>query len=105
MWRVGQTLIGGGTCETMGSEFRARIRVTVIPLDPRVLFYRFSEDHKFEKPNDKRALDLMNRCAESVVHDFSDIVLGYGQSDEYSFVFKRSTNLFKRRPRLAPIPS
>ena len=65
------------------------------------MFYpcRFSEDHKFEKPNDSHALGLMNQCAENVMHEFPDIVLGYGQSDEYSFVFKRSTNLFKRRPR------
>ena len=31
--------------------------------------------------------------------EFGDIVLGYGQSDEYSFIFKRDTRVFKRRAR------
>lgn len=28
------------------------------------------------------------------MHEFSDIVLAFGESDEYSFVFKRSTQLY-----------
>ena len=28
---------------------------------------------------------------------FTDIIIGYGQSDEYSFVLKRSSTTFKRR--------
>ena len=39
--------------------------------------------HKFEKPNDKAALDLMNKCAQSIMDEFHDIILAYGQSDEY----------------------
>lgn len=27
-------------------------------------FFRFSTTHNFEKPNDKRALDLMDKCAK-----------------------------------------
>lgn len=27
-------------------------------------FFRFSTTHNFEKPNDKRALDLMDECAK-----------------------------------------
>ena len=65
--------------------------------------YRFSEDHNFTKPNDENALKLMNRCAESVVCKFSDIILAYGQSDEYSFVFRRNTDLFERSPRYGEI--
>ena len=30
----------------------------------------------------------MNFCAECVMEEFKDVVLAYGQSDEYSFVFK-----------------
>lgn len=60
---------------------------------------RFSEKHKFAKPNDERALRLMNHCAESVLSSVDDIVLGYGQSDEYSFVFKRKTETYNRRAR------
>ncbi|WAR21882.1 THG1-like protein [Mya arenaria] len=60
-------------------------------------FHRFSEQHNYIKPNDDRALDLMSKAAETVMEEFKDIVLGYGQSDEYSFVFKKSTNVYNRR--------
>jgi len=60
-------------------------------------FHKFSSKHDFEKPNDKKALDLMNTCAKVVIKDVSDIVLAYGQSDEYSFVFKKNTSLYGRR--------
>lgn len=55
--------------------------------------------YNFEKPNDKRALDLMNSAAKAVVADVQDITLAYGVSDEYSFVFHKSTTLFERRER------
>ena len=44
---------------------------------------RFSDSHEFEKPNDVNALKLMNRCAEEVMKEFQDLILAYGQSDEY----------------------
>jgi tRNA(His) guanylyltransferase len=44
---------------------------------------RFSQAHNFAKPNDRRAIDLMNRCAIEVMKDVKDIILAYGQSDEY----------------------
>ncbi|KAH6609277.1 hypothetical protein Trco_002623 [Trichoderma cornu-damae] len=53
----------------------------------------------FEKPNDKRALDLMNAAAKAVVTDLPEITIAYGVSDEYSFVFHKSCNLFERRAR------
>lgn len=68
----------------------------VIRIDGRN-FHRFSDGHGFEKPNDRRALQLMNKCAETVMKEFTDIVIAYGQSDEYSLVFKRSTTQFNRR--------
>lgn len=68
----------------------------VIRIDGRN-FHRFSDEHGFEKPNDLRALQLMNKCAETVMKEFTDIVIAYGQSDEYSLVFKRSTTQFSRR--------
>ncbi|XP_020519391.1 tRNA(His) guanylyltransferase 1 isoform X2 [Amborella trichopoda] len=58
---------------------------------------RFSEAHEFEKPNDENALMLMNSCAISLLDDFPDIVFAYGVSDEYSFVFKKSSQIYKRR--------
>ncbi len=44
---------------------------------------RFSEIHGFTKPNDKRALDLMDRAARSVMEEYEDDVLAFGESDEY----------------------
>ncbi|KAG7241819.1 hypothetical protein INR49_024789 [Caranx melampygus] len=68
----------------------------VVRLDGRN-FHRFAEQHKFTKPNDNRALGLMSRSARSVMEELEDIVISYGQSDEFSFVFKRSSTWFKRR--------
>jgi hypothetical protein len=42
--------------------------------------------HAFEKPNDERALNLMNACATSMLEKFPDIVFAYGVSDEYRYV-------------------
>lgn len=39
----------------------------------------------------------MSHAAVRVMKEFLDIVLAYGQSDEYSFVFHKSTNLYNRR--------
>lgn len=41
----------------------------------------------------------MSRSALSVMEELDDISIAYGQSDEFSFVFKRSSNWFKRRAR------
>nr|GEY67380.1 tRNA(His) guanylyltransferase 1-like isoform X1 [Tanacetum cinerariifolium] len=41
-------------------------------------FERFSEINEFEKPNDERALNLMNFCATSVMQQYPDIVFAYG---------------------------
>ncbi|XP_052197705.1 tRNA(His) guanylyltransferase 2-like isoform X3 [Diospyros lotus] len=60
-------------------------------------FRGFADAHEFEKPNDERALNLMNSCATSVLEDYHDIVFSYGFSDEYSFVFKKESNFYKRR--------
>ncbi|XP_077466527.1 putative tRNA(His) guanylyltransferase isoform X2 [Stigmatopora argus] len=68
----------------------------VVRLDGRN-FHKFAEQHKFTKPNDLRALDLMTRSARSVMEELEDITIAYGQSDEFSFVFKRSSTWFKRR--------
>ncbi|WIA17706.1 hypothetical protein OEZ85_009223 [Tetradesmus obliquus] len=59
-------------------------------------FTKFSDAHGFEKPNDKRALDLMNECAKAVLREFP-VLLGYGESDEFSFVLHKDATLFGRR--------
>lgn len=60
-------------------------------------FHKFSEKHNFSKPNDLRALSLMNRAAVSVMQEYKDISIAYGESDEYSFVFRKDTLLYNRR--------
>lgn len=68
----------------------------VVRLDGKC-FHKFSDDHNFAKPNDSRGLKLMNYAAFSVMNDFNDLLMAYGQSDEYSFIFKKNSNLYKRR--------
>ncbi|KAM5562640.1 tRNA(His) guanylyltransferase 1 [Rosa sericea] len=68
----------------------------VVRIDGRD-FRTFSEVHEFEKPNDEVALNLMNSCAVSVSEEFPDIVFSYGFSDEFSFVFKKTSKFHQRR--------
>ncbi|CAL9037353.1 tRNA(His) guanylyltransferase 1 isoform X2 [Musa acuminata AAA Group] len=60
-------------------------------------FHQFSAEHAFEKPNDENALNLMNSCAVSMLEQFPDIVFAYGVSDEYSFIWKETTQFYQRR--------
>ena len=60
-------------------------------------FSRFAEVHGYVKPNDVRGLNLMTRAATCVLEDFRDICIAFGQSDEYSFVFRKDTDHYKRR--------
>lgn len=60
-------------------------------------FSRFCDSHQFVKPNDVRALNLMNEAAKTVLEEFKEIILAFGQSDEYSFVFGKETELYNRR--------
>lgn len=79
-----------------------------------LLIPRFSDAHDFEKPNDVRALDLMNRAAKAVMDEFPDIVLAFGESDEFrsvrgdnpiehcansSFLMRRTATVYGRRRR------
>lgn len=53
-------------------------------------FHRFSDTYAFAKPNDARALELMNHAAAYVVESFRpEIVLAFGESDEYRCVAPR----------------
>jgi hypothetical protein len=47
---------------------------------------RFSDKHGFAKPNDIRALQLMDHAAKDVMEEHPDIVLAFGESDEYRYV-------------------
>lgn len=68
----------------------------VVRIDGRS-FHRFADVHDFRKPNDIDALNLMNECAKAVMEDLPDVVFSYGVSDEYSFIIRRDSNLYKRR--------
>lgn len=68
----------------------------VVRIDGRN-FSKFCDAHQFTKPNDVAALQLMNRAAVTVMEDFKEIILGFGQSDEYSFVFRKDAEIYKRR--------
>jgi len=46
---------------------------------------RLCTKYGFEKPNDRRALDLMNAAAKAVTSEISDITIAYGVSDEYRY--------------------
>ncbi|KAI0833395.1 tRNAHis guanylyltransferase [Trametes gibbosa] len=60
-------------------------------------FHRLSEEHCFAKPNDERALQLMDHAARDVMNEYKDIMLAFGESDEYSFLFRKSTTVYNRR--------
>ena len=47
---------------------------------------RFSDIHQFEKPNDKRALECMNSAARFVLEEIQDVILAFGESDEFRCV-------------------
>ena len=51
-----------------------------------ILFSRLSDHYAFQKPNDRRALDLMNAAAVEVMKELPDLCIAYGVSDEYRCV-------------------
>ncbi|KAF8243785.1 putative tRNAHis guanylyltransferase [Wilcoxina mikolae CBS 423.85] len=75
----------------------------VVRLDGRA-FHKFTARHNFTKPNDLRALNLMNAVATAVATEIPEIVFAYGVSDEFSFVLRRNTDLFERRERYPTHP-
>ncbi|KAJ5184478.1 tRNAHis guanylyltransferase Thg1 [Penicillium cf. griseofulvum] len=68
----------------------------VVRIDGRG-FHKLSDHYAFTKPNDRRALDLMNAAAVEVMKELPDLCIAYGVSDEFSFVFHPSCQLFERR--------
>lgn len=68
----------------------------VIRIDGKC-FHKFAKKHNFQKPNDIRALSLMNRAAVTVMQEYTDVIISYGQSDEYSFILRKDSILYNRR--------
>lgn len=65
-------------------------------------FHRFADQHAFEKPNDRRALDLINAAALRTMESETlrqHVLLAFGESDEYSFLLAKTSTLFNRRER------
>ncbi|KAE8243708.1 hypothetical protein A4X13_0g6981 [Tilletia indica] len=61
-------------------------------------FHEFSSQHRFAKPNDAPALELMNEAARHVMQELKgQVLLAFGESDEYSFLFSKSCTLYNRR--------
>ncbi|KAJ7620962.1 Thg1 C terminal domain-containing protein [Roridomyces roridus] len=60
-------------------------------------FHRFSDAHEFNKPNDLRALQLMDHAAQDLMEQYPDITLAFGESDEFSFLIRKSASLYNRR--------
>ncbi|PWN30335.1 tRNAHis guanylyltransferase [Jaminaea rosea] len=61
-------------------------------------FHKFSAAHNFAKPNDAAALELMNCAARQVCSELrGDVVMAFGESDEYSFLLKKDCQLYRRR--------
>ena len=56
----------------------------VVRIDGRS-FTKFCAAHNLEKPNDLRCITLMNESAKQIFEELEDVILAYGQSDEYSF--------------------
>ncbi|XP_059159345.1 probable tRNA(His) guanylyltransferase [Physella acuta] len=68
----------------------------VVRIDGKA-FHKFTDVHQYAKPNDDRGLGLMTKAAQVVMKEFNEIVLSYGQSDEYSFVFNKQAKVYNRR--------
>ena len=54
----------------------------VVRIDGRG-FHGLCDKYGFARPNDARALNLMNAAATAVVKELNDIAIAYGVSDEY----------------------
>lgn len=60
-------------------------------------FHKFSTDHGFTKPNDETALRLMDAAAIQIMQAYPEVTMAFGESDEFSFLLRKSCNLFNRR--------
>ncbi|EAA65634.1 hypothetical protein AN0804.2 [Aspergillus nidulans FGSC A4] len=64
---------------------------------------RLSDRYAFEKPNDRRALDLMNAAAVEVLKDLPDLAIAYGVSDEYRFDLTNSRRILSSIPPVSSL--
>ncbi|KAL8762987.1 MAG: hypothetical protein Q9184_001137 [Pyrenodesmia sp. 2 TL-2023] len=57
-------------------------------------FHHLSAKYEFEKPNDRRALDLMNAAATALMEEIPEVPLAYGISDEFSKILTTIVSTF-----------
>jgi len=72
-----------------GRGFHGYVKLAALPcMSTEYSHYRlrFTDMHNFDKPNDLKAIGLMNKAAIEVVKNIRDIIIAYGQSDEYRWV-------------------
>ncbi|KAJ5020933.1 tRNAHis guanylyltransferase-domain-containing protein [Bipolaris maydis] len=67
----------------------------VVRIDGRG-FSKFTTKYNFTKPNDKNGIDVMNAAAKAVMQEIPDLVMAFGNSDEYSFVFHKDFDYYNR---------
>jgi Uncharacterized conserved protein len=68
------------------SFHRCAFSMTLRGQDVQYTRLSFSEEHGFTKPNDQRALQLMDHAARDVMQEHPDIILAFGESDEYRYI-------------------
>ncbi|MCJ1322904.1 tRNA-His guanylyltransferase [Xylographa vitiligo] len=98
------------------SDILLPLTYIVVRIDGRG-FHKFSSKYGFKKPNDRRALDLMNAAATGVLKELSDICFAYGFSDEFSKILTTVVSsftsyytylwslYFSTKPLTPPLPS
>lgn len=60
-------------------------------------FHFLKQNFKFLNSTNTTGLNLMNYAAVAVMEEYRDIVMAYGQSDEYSFIFRKNSDVYNRR--------
>ncbi|KAF6014028.1 hypothetical protein HII13_000880 [Brettanomyces bruxellensis] len=71
----------------------------IIRIDGRG-FHKFSSAYEFQKPNDPNALKVMNLSAQALMKSIPDVMMAYGDSDEYSFLLRKNCDLLREEKRL-----
>ena len=65
-----------------------------------VNFKKFCQINSFNKPVDQRNVNLMNSCALKLLKYYeTDVLCAYGFSDEFNFILKPNSVLFKRNSK------
>jgi tRNA(His) guanylyltransferase len=61
-------------------------------------FRKFTDFNEFEKPIDKRNVNLMVECTRQLFNSYKhDIMCAYGFSDEFTFAIEKNSQLFLRK--------